>query len=801
MSVFNYKKYKVSLSSDSKKTQGLRTGDIVRRQYFDGRNVVYSLMCILDYGVDKIIVNDEIKEQPFFIGALLEGDAPQSDEILDFMRVTSLFDTDRSGALYLTASDDQAPYMDVIDGIGRDSSLCWPESIGNTEYTDSTSQYIVKGADFASSEYIKSDLDYRRICHITKNQIPTTDFIGLQQDFYQYVANPNRVLVSYKIKSSRNLQNIKGSLEYADGTRIDGEVLLSTTDEWQYKLHAITVDWSGRHLRTFKLNVNDNLQSGDEVWIADLNVILLSSVSNYKDSSQTRIGKMNGVDDPVFGALDGYGAYLQKLYASRSAHISGTLTAGDENGFGSTFYAGKIHKNAFLSSLSVNFTTEVLVNDEIINPTGVGKVYSFGNQVTSIAQTNEWILDKKGIKYCLSFWLYIENACSLSILQNGQLVGNLSFDCSQTHQWSRQKIVFDILPPLASDDPLFLSLTPVFESNADLLPNGANRVHFAAPQLEQGDHVTQYQPTDDILNYNDDYGAWFSQGGIGGTIQNPLLQLNYDKQGSIGTRTKSFLLRIDGSGHLANRNINWGPDGKVTFGSDVTLDWGNISQDAKDELSVKSINIIGGSQFNIVKNSITGNVSYSPNLLKLSISSIGFSLEDSAISWYFLNRDGVFISISDEKSSTLVVDPTSKYWLDDDVCQLKCVVSFNHIEYNDTILIQKKFVDGYVVEINSSEGVFYKNGVCATTLKADVYYNGILILPDDAVRKFNFTWKKYSLDGNEITEWDPSIDRNKSSVSLNTQFNNKQKFACEITLKTSSFIVGYSVLGKDLLGE
>lgn len=33
MSVYKYKKYKISLQSDSKKTQGLRTGDIVRRQY------------------------------------------------------------------------------------------------------------------------------------------------------------------------------------------------------------------------------------------------------------------------------------------------------------------------------------------------------------------------------------------------------------------------------------------------------------------------------------------------------------------------------------------------------------------------------------------------------------------------------------------------------------------------------------------------------------------------------------------------------------------------------------------------
>ena len=116
MSVFDYKKYKISLRHDSKKTQGLKTGDIVRRQYFDGKNLIYSLLCVMDYGVDEIIdANNQKQEQPYFIGALLEGDVPKQSEILDFARITNLFDTDRSGALYLTATDDQAPYMDIID--------------------------------------------------------------------------------------------------------------------------------------------------------------------------------------------------------------------------------------------------------------------------------------------------------------------------------------------------------------------------------------------------------------------------------------------------------------------------------------------------------------------------------------------------------------------------------------------------------------------------------------------------------------------------------------------------------------
>jgi hypothetical protein len=44
MSLYNYSKYKIRINPDSKKTQGLRTGDVVRRQYFDSPKPVYSLM-------------------------------------------------------------------------------------------------------------------------------------------------------------------------------------------------------------------------------------------------------------------------------------------------------------------------------------------------------------------------------------------------------------------------------------------------------------------------------------------------------------------------------------------------------------------------------------------------------------------------------------------------------------------------------------------------------------------------------------------------------------------------------------
>jgi hypothetical protein len=97
--------------------------------------------------------------------------------------------------------------------------------------------------------------------------------------------------------------------------------------------------------------------------------------------------------------------------------------------------------------------------------------------------------------------------------------------------------------------------------------------------------ATQYQPTDEVIYATDDYGAWFNRGGIGGTIQNPLLQLNFDGEGAIGTRTKSFLLRPNGSGYLANKNIKWKENGDVEFGEHVTLRWTNLDSEIQDKIS------------------------------------------------------------------------------------------------------------------------------------------------------------------------------------------------------------------------
>lgn len=783
MAIYTFKKYKISLQHDSKKTQGLRTGDIVRRQYFDGTNLIYSLMCVLSYGKEEVVDanTNEIVERNYFIGALLEGDIPQSEQILDFARITNLFDTSRSGALYLTGSDDQAPYMDVIDGIGRNASLSWPENIASEDYADAESQYVVSGV--VDAEYLSSIEDNYRVLHLTRQNVVDYNFVGIQQDFYKHVQNPNRVLVSYKIKASRELA-CKMSLGYQDGTRIDGEETYNVTTDWQYKLHAITIDYSGRYLRTLKLDLSA-MKANDEVWISDFNIILLSSIANFGDASKMRVGKLTGISDPVFGQLDGYGGYMQKLFASKSAHISGTLTAGDENGFASTFYAGRIHRNTFLNSLDIDFATSVLIDKTLDNPTGIGNVYKFNSSVTMNAQTNAWLLRNVGKRYTLSFWAYTEAGGQISILQNNKVVGTLQVAEGLSLSWHRHKITFELQGPQKSEG-LTISLAP------SLSTSGAY-IYFVAPQLELGDIATQYQPTDSILNETNDYGAWFNRGGIGGTIQNPLLRLNYDGQGSIDTRTGSILLKTDGSGHLANANIKWTPQGDVTFGKGVTMTWDNLDNTVKDELVSKSIRITGPDTFALLGDLTGAEPTTKPATITLSIEEENIQSTSSQRQWYYL--DGYdYIPFEGENGKTLTIMPYGDYWNNSQTLTVRCCVTINDVEYADIFTIKRQYIIGYTLEIISSQGTSMKNGACQTVLTANVYYQGKLVDPDYVAENYTFLWTKYHLPDREnpITGWAdaqvdkdgnvtrPAIDTSKQSITLDYAITGQDFYVCEL---------------------
>lgn len=808
MALFEYSKYQILINSDSKKVQGLQAGDIVRRQYFDGANSVYSLMCVLSSGVEKVknTATGTYEKRSYFIGALLDGgeiDCSNKNELLDFVRVTNLFDINRLGALHLTASDSQSPYLDVIDGIGKNKSLCWPVAIPSEAYEDPTTQYVVNGTDNLALSYIDTIKDNNRILTVTRTQDAegeTDEFEGLKQDFYQFVNVNEQVLVSYKIKGSKELLGINASLGYTDGLRVDAEWTEDITTDWEYKFRVVTIEYSGRHLRSFKLDMS-SLEIGEDIKISDFNIILLSSIANFSNASATRIGKLDGVTDSVFGQISGYGVYVQKLYASSSAHISGTLTAGDENGFGATFYAGKIHRNCFVNSLSPNFKQSIHIegdDSEITNPTGVGSVFRFSSAIEIVAQTSEWCANNTGSKFTLSFWLYAKHSATIIVMQNGYAIGTIGVDDSKTYSWRRVKVSFNLLD--SKSDSVIFKLTPTFtkvkqdddDDDSTVVDIDEKTLFFSAPQLESGNNATQYQATDDTLNPTTEYGAWFNRGGIGGTIQNPLLQLNYKdeegNEGGIGTKSKSLLLRQDGSGYVAQKNIVWDKDGKVTFNDGVTLNWDNFNKDVQDKITNRYCRIIGDDTFTII--GLDANAPISPTSITLTIEETGFTSTSEQRKWLY-KKGGEWYVIEDENALTLTITPDSDLWGStiengqrvggESTLTVRCLITLSDTySYTDTKTIHKQYVQGYSLIVTSSSGSSFQNGNCSTTLTANVYYQGSLVDPEYAKSHFNFIWHRYNAsDMSEIELDGATADAN--TLTLSYDISSSEIYVCELS--------------------
>lgn len=81
--------------------------DIIRAQTFDGRNILSCQLKVSSIGSTYFRALD---------GDVI-GDDPSAK--MEFVRIGNTTDTDRQGSLYLTASDDEAPFLDIVDGVNQ----------------------------------------------------------------------------------------------------------------------------------------------------------------------------------------------------------------------------------------------------------------------------------------------------------------------------------------------------------------------------------------------------------------------------------------------------------------------------------------------------------------------------------------------------------------------------------------------------------------------------------------------------------------------------------------------------------
>ncbi len=767
MSLYKYRKFKICIDPDSKKVQGLKVGDVVRRQYFDNPDLIYTLMIVTETGVDTIAG----KKSDYFIGAVIEGDEPNSGEILDFVRITNLYDPERSGALYLTASDSFSPYMDVIDGSAFDNSLCFPTMAGGSSDKMDINKYSVIGKGKLNILYIDSHKDVKRILRLSRNQTEnsTNQPLGIQQAIGSLV-NGERIVISYKIRGSKD-DTSNYTVQLGDFTvnmpqPNDGMDEANISTNWCYRLHVISIDISNSS-KTVLLDLSAYLNSTDD-WceIAELNVVRQSDIASFGKSTKTRIGKIQGILDPVFGILDGYGAYFQNVYATKNINIAGTLTAGDENGFSSTFYVGKIHKNVIIDS--TNFKTYQFGNGKYTNdqsPVGIGLCCTTTNAIFEHVldfgiQTADWRKENVDLFYCLSFWARSNRLQNVKVYQDEYHLQDIVID---SENWIRYSIAFKI------QDSTSDNMSLRFEVDSTGLI-------FSAPQLEYGKTASQYQPTDGVLSYVEDYGAWFSKGGVGGTIQNPLLKLNED--GSISSRNNSFVIKPDGTGYFANGRFSWTHD-EITL-QDVTIHWENLSEEAKENLKSRTVEITGANIFH-----------YSDELDESIVEPkeiILFGVENNFIptvrSWLYFDSNGNWKALAGTNSDSIKILPAGHYWEGRNTLTLKYSCRLNMIDYENQFTISKLF-DGestYSIYITSSNGNVFRNGIISTMLYAHVYRGGEEItekIPDN-----NFQWIRSSGNTEMDNLWNAQDHSGKTLQISGNDVDCKAVFDCEVTIST-----------------
>lgn len=750
MANVEYRRFKIRTERLS--GQGLKEGDLVRREYAEGTGMVSTVLAVLSTGTELIAdAQGQELEAPYFIGALIEGQAPHSGEPLDFVRTTSLLDPARGGALFFTAAGAAAPYMDAVDGAGTERSLCFPSSIAAEGEQPDKGKYTVIGRG-----YLTPSCQAPRICRLERNDMPAPDgtALGLRQHLGEPLGHPEQLLVGFRTRASEPMSGVAVLLGDTEDLHTDAAAHVEMSQAWTYHLLVMTLEYPAQYTRVLTIDLA-GMPCGSWCEIAELNILRQSDAVNLAAACKVRVGKITGIADPLFGVLDGYGAYFQNLYATRNVNIAGTLTAGDESGFAGTFYVGRIHKNCLLNSLACRFASTTQVLEERA-PAGVGLVHRLtaGDHLLS-CQSAAWAALHAGRKYCFSFWCRSEAPTTVTLRQGGVFIGSLP-SCST---WRRQYALFTVQHEKNQQMDILLSL--------------AGQVDFTSPQLEAGEHPTLYQPTDEVLHETDDYGAWFSRGGIGGTIQHPLLELRDD--GAIASRNGSFVINADGTGYMAGGRFAWTKSTIDLKG--VTMRWEDFDQAAQQELRPKGVSIFGPDTFHFTDALVP---EAQPSSIMLVATEQNFTAE--ARWWEYLCAEGVW-KPAGSRDTTLQLTPDFHAWEGREVLTLRYQALYHAEEYVATYTLTKQY-DGqsaYSVYIHTDRGAVLQNGMGATTLMAHIMRGAEEVtefIPDE-----RFQWSRQSDDPDSDVLWNASQHRGRTLTIGGDDVSRKAAFTCEVTIK------------------
>jgi hypothetical protein len=235
---------------------------------------------------------------------------------------------------------------------------------------------------------------------------------------------------------------------------------------------------------------------------------------------KARLGNLSGISSPTMGALTGYGLYTQNAYLEGNANVIGNLSVGDGR-----FYAGKIKRN-LLTISSEDFTgwshsgtsTRTANTTDVLAPDGR---YSATKYVTGGASEEMYKnnLEAAGTNtFTISIWMKGASGgeqTTLILSRWGDWAGIVSTGLiTLTTEWKRYTAT-------ATAN----GVNPTYGTYLSIV-TASGTVYYWGAQLELGANVSPYQKTDGTLSSDTGYGMWSIAGGFGGTMQNPVVQLD-----------------------------------------------------------------------------------------------------------------------------------------------------------------------------------------------------------------------------------------------------------------------------------
>ena len=201
--------------------------------------------------------------------------------------------------------------------------------------------YGYTGAGQVEVSYSESEGSVFRAFTIVKKDIQTSEDIGIRQVLPATLDHPRRVAVSFRAKAGKPMTGVPIGIGYSDGTQSDGAATFDVRPQWDYHLLLVTIDYPS-HGGTGPADRPGGAPDGPGRHVLHRG----SERGRTRRSVRLRLGREGprGTDhrhcrSPVrrTGWIRGL---LPNLYATRNVSVAGTLTAGDGDGFASTFTPG-----------------------------------------------------------------------------------------------------------------------------------------------------------------------------------------------------------------------------------------------------------------------------------------------------------------------------------------------------------------------------------------------------------------------------------------------------------------------------